>query len=131
MMKGQAARLESVQVPVEGIDEDPEWQVGLQLGSAPGEHDLRARVGALAELCQQPRLADAGLPDQLERPRPAALELGKGMIKYVELLGACAYGGHMIWWSVEAGSEAEALGLLPFFVAQRATATRVGQIDIP
>lgn len=53
------------------------------------------------------------------------------MIKYVELLGACAYGGHMIWWSVEAGSEAEALGLLPFFVAQRATATRVGQIDIP
>ena len=75
MMKGQAARLESVQVPVEGIDEDPEWQVGLQLGSAPGEHDLRARVGALAELGQPPRLADAGIPTSssaLARPRSSS-----------------------------------------------------------
>jgi hypothetical protein len=33
--------------------------------------------------------------------------------------------------SVEAASEADALGLLPFYVAERATATRVDDVDIP
>jgi len=46
-------------------------------------------------------------------------------------LASCAFGGHAIWWSVEAGGEAEALGLLPFFVAERATATRVDDVEIP
>ena len=46
-------------------------------------------------------------------------------------LASCAFGGHAIWWSVEAAGEAEALGLLPFFVAERATATRVDDVDIP
>jgi hypothetical protein len=46
-------------------------------------------------------------------------------------LGSCAFGGHAIWWSVEAGGEAEALGQLPFFVAERATATRVDDVEIP
>ena len=46
-------------------------------------------------------------------------------------LASCAFGGHAIWWSVEAIGEAEALALLPFFVAQRATVTRVREVDIP
>ena len=46
-------------------------------------------------------------------------------------LASCPSGGHAIWWTVEAESEAEALGLLPFFVAERATATRVNEIEIP
>jgi hypothetical protein len=46
-------------------------------------------------------------------------------------LGSCAYGDHTIWWTVEAGSEHEALALLPHFVAQRATATKVADIEVP
>lgn len=46
-------------------------------------------------------------------------------------LASCDYGGHAIWWSVEAADEVEALALLPFFVAQRATVTRVGEVQIP
>ena len=46
-------------------------------------------------------------------------------------LGSCPSGGHALWWTVEADSEAEALGLLPFFVAERAIATRVSEIEIP
>ncbi len=61
----------------------------------------------------------------------AAFKGHESPLRHQATLASCAYGGHMIWWSVEAESEAEALGLLPFFVAQRATATRVGQIDIP
>jgi hypothetical protein len=46
-------------------------------------------------------------------------------------LASCAFGGHAIWWTVEAESEAEALGLLPFYVAQRATVTKVREVSIP
>jgi hypothetical protein len=46
-------------------------------------------------------------------------------------LASCAYGGHAIWWVVHASTSEEALDLLPFFAAQRATAIRVGEVDIP
>jgi hypothetical protein len=39
--------------------------------------------------------------------------------------------GHAIWWMVEAATEEEALRLLPFYVAQRTTATRVSEVEIP
>jgi hypothetical protein len=40
-------------------------------------------------------------------------------------------GGDEIWWTVEAETEADALQLLPFYVAQRTTVTRVGEVEIP
>jgi hypothetical protein len=46
-------------------------------------------------------------------------------------LASCRSGGHAIWWTVEAASEAEALRLLPFYVAQRTFATRVQEVEIP
>ena len=46
-------------------------------------------------------------------------------------LASCRSGGHSIWWSVEAATETDALGLLPFYVAERSTATRVSEVDIP
>jgi hypothetical protein len=46
-------------------------------------------------------------------------------------LASCASGGHAIWWRVDAATEAEALALLPFFVAERSTATRVSEVEIP
>lgn len=46
-------------------------------------------------------------------------------------LASCRAGGHAIWWTVDAESEAEALGLLPFYVAERTTAALVTAVDIP
>ena len=46
-------------------------------------------------------------------------------------LASCRSGEHAIWWTVEAGSEAEALALLPFYVAERTTATSVSEVEIP
>lgn len=46
-------------------------------------------------------------------------------------VASCATGGHAIWWSVEAASEEEALGLLPSYVAERTTATEVSEVEIP
>ena len=48
-----------------------------------------------------------------------------------ETLASCAYGGHSIWWVVEATSEQQALEQLPFYLAERATATRVSPVEIP
>jgi hypothetical protein len=52
-------------------------------------------------------------------------------LRHQPTLASCAFGGHSIWWKVEAAGEAEALGLLPYFVAARAIATRVDDVDIP
>jgi hypothetical protein len=38
---------------------------------------------------------------------------------------------HAIWWTVEAPSEAEAVALLPPYVAERTTAARVSTVEIP
>jgi hypothetical protein len=46
-------------------------------------------------------------------------------------IASCRTGGHAIWWSVETATAAEALALLPFFVATRTSITRVTQVDIP
>ena len=52
-------------------------------------------------------------------------------LRHRAALVSCVWGGHAIWWSVEAADAEEALALLPFFVAERATATRVDEVDIP
>ena len=46
-------------------------------------------------------------------------------------LASCMSGDHAIWWTVEAASEEDALGLLPFYVAERTTVTRVSEVRIP
>lgn len=46
-------------------------------------------------------------------------------------LASCRFGGHGIWWTVDAASEEEALRLLPFYVAERSTITRVTEVQIP
>jgi hypothetical protein len=46
-------------------------------------------------------------------------------------LASCRTGEHAIWWTVEAASETAALALLPFYVAERTTATGVSEVDIP
>jgi hypothetical protein len=44
---------------------------------------------------------------------------------------SCLRGGHQIWWEVEAADAEAALGLLPPYVAERTTAVRVTQVEIP
>jgi hypothetical protein len=46
-------------------------------------------------------------------------------LRHQQTLASCRSGGHAIWWTVEAASEEDALGLLPWYVAERTTATSV------
>jgi hypothetical protein len=52
-------------------------------------------------------------------------------LRHRPTLASCHTGGHAIWWTVEADSEEDALRLLPFYVAERTTITRVGEVQIP
>ena len=44
---------------------------------------------------------------------------------------SCYYGGHRIWWEVDATTAEEALSRLPGYVAQRTSATPVRPVEIP
>lgn len=52
-------------------------------------------------------------------------------LRHRPTLASCRFGGHEIWWEVDAESEEEALSLLPFYVAERTTVTGVTDIEIP
>jgi hypothetical protein len=52
-------------------------------------------------------------------------------LRHQATLASCRSGGHAIWWTVEAESEADALRQLPYFVAARTTVTRVSEVQIP
>ena len=61
----------------------------------------------------------------------AAFRGHESPLRHRATLGSCRSGGHAIWWTVQADSENDALALLPFYVAERTTATRVSEVDIP
>ncbi len=46
-------------------------------------------------------------------------------------LASCRSGGRAIWWTVEGETEADALRLLPHYVAERTTVSRVSEVEIP
>ena len=52
-------------------------------------------------------------------------------LRHRPTLASCRTGGHEIWWTVDVGSEADALRLLPYYVAERTSITRVGEVQIP
>lgn len=52
-------------------------------------------------------------------------------LRHRPTVGSCRSGGHEIWWTVEAETDEGALRLLPFYVAERTTATPVQEVEIP
>jgi hypothetical protein len=52
-------------------------------------------------------------------------------LRHQSTLASCRSGGHAIWWTVEATTAEDALGLLPSYVAERTTATSVREVEIP
>ena len=52
-------------------------------------------------------------------------------LRHQATLASCRSGGHAIWWTVDAGTDEEALALLPRYVAERTTVSRVTEVQIP
>ena len=52
-------------------------------------------------------------------------------LRHRTTLASCRSGGHAIWWTVDASTEQDALALLPKYVAERTTVSRVNEVEIP
>jgi hypothetical protein len=52
-------------------------------------------------------------------------------LRHAPATASCDFGNHRIWWDVEAPTAAEALAKLPRYVAERTTATRVRDVQMP
>jgi hypothetical protein len=61
----------------------------------------------------------------------AAFNAFDSPLRHRHTVASCHYGGHQIWWDVDAATEDEALGRLPRYVALRTTAIRVRTVEIP
>lgn len=61
----------------------------------------------------------------------AAFKGHESPLRHEATFASCAAGGHEIWWIVEAESEAEALALLPHYLAQRASVSAISEVHIP
>jgi hypothetical protein len=61
----------------------------------------------------------------------AAFKGHESPLRHRSTLASCRSGGHAIWWTVEAETEDEALRLLPHYVAERTTVSRVSEVEIP
>jgi hypothetical protein len=61
----------------------------------------------------------------------AAFRGHESPLRHQVTLTSCRTGGHAIWWTVDAATEEDALRLLPFYVAERTTAARVSEVEIP
>jgi hypothetical protein len=84
----EPTRLEREHVVVERVDEQPERQLALELGGAPGQHELPALVGARGQLGEQTSLAHARLPEQREHAWTSPPELGERVLQRLQLAGA-------------------------------------------
>ncbi len=61
----------------------------------------------------------------------ASFKGSQSPLRHQPALASCHCGGHQIWWTVQAETEADALRLLPFYVAERTTVARVSEVQIP
>ena len=52
-------------------------------------------------------------------------------LRHKPAASTCLAGGHAIWWRVEAPSLAEALALIPAYVAARTEPIEVRDVEIP
>ena len=61
----------------------------------------------------------------------ASFKGSESPLRHRPAAASCASGGHAIWWTVDAESEADALRLLPAFIGARTTVARVIEMEIP
>ena len=52
-------------------------------------------------------------------------------LRHQPTISSCRFGGHAIWWDVNAASETEALALLPSYIAMRTTVVKIATVRIP
>jgi hypothetical protein len=65
------------------------------------------------------------------RAASAAWQGFESPLRHRPTFSTCLDGDHRLWWRVEARDEDRALAQLPSYVAKRATAVRVREVEVP
>jgi len=52
-------------------------------------------------------------------------------LRHQVTVASCPFGGHAIWWQVDAPGVEEALSQLPRYVAERTTANQISEVEMP
>jgi hypothetical protein len=93
------------------------------------------RSGSYPDVRAHPPRQAVGVPHHLvHHHRHSAVEcevVFASPLRYGTALASCRTGGHEIWWSVTAESEAAAFYLLPTFVSGTSTATSFDEVRVP
>ena len=61
----------------------------------------------------------------------AAFNAFESPLRHRSTIASCYYGGHRIWWEVEAATGDDALACLPGYVAARTKVSPVRATEIP
>jgi len=78
----QKRRFERSEIVVEGVDDEPERDVALELGRPPIQYEISPVLGTLAKLGQQAGFTDPGLADELHEPWLAGGEPAQHLIDF-------------------------------------------------
>jgi len=61
----------------------------------------------------------------------ASFKGGASPLRHKPTIASCLYGGHEVWWLVDADSAMQALELLPPYVAHRTKPIPIRKVQIP
>ena len=140
--------------PLDTADHQAEPRLGLRLQPrrpAAGRHrpaqprDRLRRDGLLQPQRRRQRAAAAPLRSLTmacyllhHRHEPAdcgtaftSFKGGASPLRRQPTIASCLYGGHEVWWLVDADSAEQALELLPDYIAQRSIVTPIRKVRIP
>ena len=97
---------------------------------------LRVAPDVAAAVPRQARLVSRYLLQHRHEPREcgavfASFKGHESPLRHRPTLASCRSGGHAIWWTVEAETEAEALRCSPTTWPSATTASRVSEVEIP
>lgn len=84
----ESARVDALDVLVEGIDEDPEREVAFELGARSGPDDVPPGISASGELRDEPGLADPGSAYDFNGAGSPRRELVEGVVEPLDLCTA-------------------------------------------
>jgi hypothetical protein len=77
---------------VHRVDDQPERDLALVLGAAPGEDEHPARASGGGGVVEQRALAEAGLPDDGDHPHLAVRRTGDRALEHLDLVRATVEG---------------------------------------
>src|SRR5829696_8328567 len=112
--------------PLSGVPQDPPGSLMFRDIPDVAGRGVAASVGVVPTflLCHRHAAKEC-------RFAYAAWKGTESPLRHRPAVSSCSKGGHMVWWTVEAGDADDALAQLPLYVADRTDVFEVAEVPIP